>query len=156
MSLEKVQEALKGTELESEIIVLEQSSATVQLAAEALHCEPDHIAKTLSFMVDEKPILIVVSGESKVDNKKFKDQFHTKAKMIAFDQVEELVGHAPGGVCPFADNKDVIVYLDQSLKKYDIVYPAAGSGNSAVKTTISQLEKYSDFAEWVDVCKEIC
>lgn len=154
MSLSSVQEYLKGTELEEKIIVLKESSATVALAAAALHTEEDRIAKTLSFLVGNEPILIVVSGQSKVDNKKFKAKFATKAKMIPFDQVEELVGHAPGGVCPFADKEGVKVYLDESLKKYEIVYPAAGSDNSAVEITIPQLERYTDFVEWVDVCKD--
>ena len=154
MSLGSVQEYLKGTELEEKIIVLKESSATVALAAAALHTQEDRIAKTLSFLVGDEPILIVVSGQSKVDNKKYKAKFATKAKMIPFEQVEELVGHAPGGVCPFADKEGVKVYLDESLKKYEIVYPAAGSDNSAIEITIPQLEQYSGFLEWVDVCKE--
>lgn len=153
MSLETVQHSLKGTELESKIILLEQSSATVELAAKALHTEPDRIAKTLSFLVEESPILIVVSGESKIDNKKFKERFHTKAKMIPYDEVNSWIGHAPGGVCPFAVKEGVKIYLDISLKKYDVVYPAAGSGNSAVESRLEELEKYCKCEEWVDVCK---
>lgn len=154
MSLTKVQEYFRGTELETKVIVLEESSATVALAAAALGTEEDRIAKTLSFLVHDEPVLIVVSGQSKVDNKKFKAKFAAKAKMLSFDSVEELIGHAPGGVCPFAVNEDVKVYLDESLKKHEIVYPAAGSDNSAVEMTIPQLERYSGFLEWVDVCKE--
>ncbi|MDD2978391.1 MAG: YbaK/EbsC family protein [Hespellia sp.] len=154
MSLEKVQKYLQGTELEEKIIVLEESSATVELAAKALGCEPDRIAKTLSFLLDEQPILIVVSGESKIDNKKYKAQFHTKAKMIPFGEVEKWIGHAPGGVCPFGVKENVKVYLDESLKQYEVVFPAAGSGNSAVEMTIPQLEKYSGNSEWIDVSKK--
>lgn len=154
MSLTKVQEYFRGTELETKVIVLEESSATVALAAAALGTEEDRIAKTLSFLVHDEPVLIVVSGQSKVDNKKFKAKFAAKAKMLSFDSVEELIGHAPGGVCPFAVKEDVKVYLDESLKKHEIVYPAAGSDNSAVEMTIPQLERYSGFLEWVDVCKE--
>lgn len=154
MSLAKVQEVLQGTELAEQIIVLEQSSATVALAAEALHTQPDQIAKTLAVFVEEKPVLIVVSGEAKLDNRKFKDFFHTKAKMIPFEEVEQYVGHAPGGVCPFAVSEGVKIYLDVSLQKYEVVYPAAGSGNSAVRTTLPQLEQYTGYLEWIDVCKE--
>lgn len=153
MSFEKVKEYLKGTSVEEKIIELEQSSATVELAAEALSCEPDRIAKTLSFLVDEQPVLIVVSGKSKIDNPKFKLQFHTKAKMIPFDEVEEQIGHAPGGVCPFGVKEHVKTYLDVSLKKYEVVYPAAGSGNSAIELTIAELEQYTGYVEYVDVCK---
>ena len=153
MSLAAVKAALAGTELEDRIIELEQSSATVQLAAEALHTEPDRIAKTLSFLLKEGPVVIVVSGEARIDNRKFKDRFHEKAAMIPFDRVEELTGHQPGGVCPFALKDGVRVYLDESLRKYDIVFPAAGSGNSAVKTTIEQLDRYTGHPEWLDVTK---
>ena len=155
MSLSNVQNQLKGTELEEKIIVLQESSATVDLAAEALHCEADRIAKTLSFLVEDTPVLVVVSGKSKVDNKKFKEYFHTKAKMIAYEEVEEWIGHAPGGVCPFAVKENVKIYLDRSLKKYEVVYPAAGSGNSAIELTIDQLERFSAYTAWVDVCKEM-
>lgn len=155
MAFEKVKESLKGTELESKIIECKESSATVELAAKALNTEPDRIAKTLSFLIEDKPVLIVVSGMSKIDNHKYKDFFHIKAKMIPFEEVEKYIGHAPGGVCPFAVNADVDVYLDESLKQYEIVYPAAGSGNTAVETTIAQLEKYSSYKQWVDVSKKI-
>ena len=155
MSLEKTKTALKGTELEDKIIITEQSSRTVELAAQALGTEPDRIAKTLSFMVDDGPILIVVSGESKVDNRKFKDRFRKKAKMIPWGDVERLTGHPPGGVCPFAVNEGVAVYLDQSLQKHQTVFPAAGGESSAIEMTCEELEKYaSNFVEWVDVSKK--
>lgn len=154
MSFEKVQSAFKGTELESLLIVCDESSATVELAAKALNTDPDKIAKTLSFLIEEKPILIVVSGCSKIDNKKYRDFFHIKAKMIPFEEVEKYIGHAPGGVCPFVVNQGVEVYLDESLKQYETVYPAAGSGNTAVKTTIQQLEKFSNYKQWIDVTKK--
>ena len=154
MSFEKVQSAFKDTELESQLIVCSESSATVELAAKALNTDPDKIAKTLSFLIEEKPILIVVSGCSKIDNKKYRDFFHIKAKMIPFEEVEKYIGHAPGGVCPFAVNQGVEVYLDESLKQYETVYPAAGSGNTAVKITIQQLEKFSNYKQWIDVTKK--
>lgn len=156
MAIDKVKEFFKNTEIDGKIIELAQSSATVELAAKALQCDADKIAKTLSFLIDGIPIIIVVSGNSKIDNAKYKAKFHTKAKMIPFDTVEELTGHAPGGVCPFALNKNVKVYLDESLKSHEFVYPAAGSSNSAVKMSIAQLEKFSRFAEWVDVSKNGC
>ncbi len=155
MSFENVQAFFKGTELESQLIICKESSATVELAAKTLNTAPDKIAKTLSFFIDEKPILIVVSGHSKVDNKKYRDFFHTKAKMIPFDEVEKYIGHAPGGVCPFAVNQNVEIYLDESLKQHDIVFPAAGSSNTAVKTTILQLEKFTHFKQWIDVTKKM-
>ncbi len=154
MALEKVKAYFEGTELEGKVIELEESSATVDLAAQALHTEPDRIAKSLSYLIDEKPILIIVSGLSRVDNKKYKAQFQKKAKMIPFEEVEGYIGHAVGGVCPFAVNEGVEVYLDVSLKKYGTVFPAAGSGNSAIELTIPQLEKFSGFTSWVDVCQE--
>ena len=153
MAIEKVKEYFVGTELEGKVIELPESSATVELAAHALHTEPDRIAKSLSFLLDEKPILVIASGMSRVDNRKFKDQFQKKARMIPFDQVERYIGHAPGGVCPFAANEDVEVWLDVSLKKYETVFPAAGSGNSAIEMTIDQMEKYTRSRGWVDVCK---
>ncbi len=131
------------------------SSATVCEAAIAVGCSEGEIAKTLSFIVDEKAILIVVAGDVKIDNAKYKGRFHVKAKMIPFENVEELTGHAVGGVCPFGINDGVTVYLDESLKRFETVYPACGSSNSAVKLTIPELETASCFAEWVDVCKSI-
>lgn len=129
------------------------SSATVELAAEALHCEPQRIAKTLSFMVDGHAVLVVAAGDAKIDNSKYKAQFGTKAKMLSPEEAESLVGHAVGGVCPFAVNEGVPVYLDVSLKRFETVFPACGSSNSAIELTISELETYSGYVEWVDVCK---
>lgn len=133
----------------------EVSSATVELAAEAVGTEPDKICKTLSFILkDETPILILVSGEAKIANPKFKAFFGEKARMIPFEQVEPLIGHAVGGVCPFGINEGVRVYLDESLKKHEEVYPAVGSDNSAIRLSIAELEETSGYSEWIDVCKE--
>ena len=154
MSVEKVKAYFEGTELEGKVLITELSSATVELAAEAHHTEPDRIAKTLSFLLDDGPVLIVVSGMSRIDNRKFKDIFRKKAKMIPWEEVEPLTGHAPGGVCPFAVKEGVRVYLDDSLKKYETVFPAAGSSNSAIEMTPAQLEKYSGSLGWIDVVKE--
>ena len=140
--------------MESKVLEFEVSSATVELAAAALNCEPGRIAKTLSFLVGEKPILIVSAGDVKIDNSKYKKTFGKKAKMLTQDQVVELIGHAVGGVCPFAIKEGVTVYLDASLKKYETVFPACGSSNSAIELTIPEMEKYSGYKEWVDVCKE--
>lgn len=136
MSLEKAKEYLQKYGLEKRIMEFDVSSATVEEASKAINCKQEEIAKTLSFIVDNTPILIVVSGDSKIDNSKFKTEFHTKAKMIPFDSVEELIGHAVGGVCPFGINKNVEVYLDNSLKRFNIIYPACGSSNSAVRLTL--------------------
>ncbi len=129
------------------------SSATVELAAQALNCEPQRIAKTLSFLVDGHAVLIVAAGDARIDNHKYKEQFGKKAKMLSPDEVVELVGHAVGGVCPFAVKEGAEVYLDASLKRFETVFPACGSSNSAIELTIPELEKYSGFLEWVDVCK---
>ena len=137
------------------VIELEESSATVQLAAEALGVEQGMIAKTMSFLVDGEPILILTEGTAKVDNRKYKDQFHVKAKMIPFDEVEEYIGHAPGGVCPFGIKDGIKVYLDESLKRFETVYPAAGDNHSAVKLTIEELEEVAGACGWIDVCKEM-
>lgn len=152
-SLEKVKAYFAAAGLVDRVIVPEQSSATVEEAAAALGTEPGRIAKTLSFLVDGKPVLILFAGDARVDNKKFKQLFHTKARMIPGDQVEEYVGHAPGGVCPFAVKDGVRVFLDDSLKQYDIVYPAAGSGHSAVRLNLAELEQYSKSCGWIDVAK---
>ena len=125
----------------------------MELAAAALNCEPGRIAKTLSFLVGEQPILIVSAGDVKIDNAKYKATFGKKAKMLTQEQVTDLIGHAVGGVCPFAINPGVDVYLDASLKKYETVFPACGSSNSAIELTIPEMEKYSGYKEWVDVCK---
>lgn len=155
MSLLKVKEYLKKYNLEERIMEFPVTSATVKDAALALKCNEEEIAKTLSFMVDDKPILIAVAGDYKIDNSKFKAEFHTKAKMIPSDLVENLIGHAVGGVCPFGVKEDVDIYLDISLKKLKTVYPAAGTSNSAVKLTLEELEKVSNYKKWVDVCKKI-
>lgn len=133
--------------------VFDVSSATVELAAVAVGTEPARIAKSLTFMVDDKAIMILCAGNAKVSNSKFKGFFHTKAKMISREQVSELIGHDVGGVCPFGINDGVAVYLDESLKRFDIVYPACGSDNSAVELTIAELEETSGYLEWVDVCQ---
>ena len=154
MSFENVQAKLKGTELEKQIIICKESSATVELAAAALGRQPGEIAKTLSFVLkDGSPILVVVMGTARIDNHKYKDRFGCKASMIPFDDVPELIGHAVGGVCPFAVNEGCEVFLDDSLKRFEIVYPAAGNAASAVELTIPELEKYSGYKEWCDVCK---
>lgn len=139
--------------MESKVLEFDVSSATVELAAAALNCEPGRIAKTLSFLVGDEPILIVSAGDVKIDNSKYKKTFGKKAKMLTPDQVVELIGHAVGGVCPFAIKEGVNVYLDASLKKYETVFPACGSSNSAIELTIPEMEKYSGYKEWVDVCK---
>ena len=153
MSLVKAKEYLKKFGLDNKIMEFDVSSATVKEAAIALNCKEQEIAKTLSFIVNDRPVLIVTAGDSKVDNSKFKTKFNVKAKMIPFDDVERLVGYAVGGVCPFGVNKDVDVFLDESLKRFDTVYPACGSSNSAIKLSIEELEKASNYKEWIDVCK---
>lgn len=155
MSLEKARQYLKKFGIEDRIMEFSVSSATVQEAAKAIDCEEKEIAKTLSFIVEEKAILIVVAGDAKIDNSKYKAEFSVKAKMIPFENVEELIGHAVGGVCPFGVNENVDVYLDNSLKRLATVYPACGSSNSAIKLTISELEQISNYKKWVDVCKYI-
>lgn len=153
MSFEKVKAYFEEQGIGDKVLKFEQSSATVALAAAAVGCEPAKIAKTMSFYVDEAPVLIVTAGDTKVDNKKFKAYFHQKAKMISFDEVEAAVGHAPGGVCPFVLKEGIKVYLDESMKRFDVVYPAAGSSNSAVKLTLDEMERYTGYTEWIDVCK---
>ena len=153
MSLEKAKKYLEEKGYADHIIELEDSSATVQLAAEALGVEPGMIAKTMSFLVEGEPILILTEGMTRVDNRKYKDQFHVKAKMIPFDEVEGYIGHAPGGVCPFGIKDGIRVYLDESLKRFEIVYPAAGNDHSAVKLTIVELEEVAGACGWIDVCK---
>lgn len=153
MSIDKVRAYLKKYNRENDIKEFEVSSATVELAAQALGCKPELIAKTLSFNVNDKPILIVAAGDAKVDNKKYKSKFGTKAKMLSFEEVEPVIGHAVGGVCPFGINEGVEVYLDDSLKRFEKVYPACGSSNSAIELTIPELEQFSNYIEWVDVCK---
>ena len=153
MSLEKAKEYLKKWNLEDRVKEFSESSATVELAAKAIGCEPEHIAKTLSFQVEDNPVLIVASGDAKIDNTKFKEQFHTKAKMLSKEEVKEKIGHAVGGVCPFGVNEGVRVYLDISLRRFKTIYPACGSSNSVVKMTVEELETCSKNLEWIDVCK---
>ena len=153
MSLEKAKKYLEEKGYADHVIELEESSATVQLAAEALSVEPGMIAKTMSFLTEDGPILILTEGTAKIANRKYKDYFHEKAKMIPFDEVEDYIGHAPSGVCPFGIKDGVKVYLDESLKKYDTVHPAAGDNHSAVKLTIEELEEVAGACGWIDVCK---
>lgn len=153
MAIEKVREYFKKYHIEDRIQEFDTSSATVELAAAALHCEPGRIAKTLSFMVDGNAILIVTSGNVKIDNSRYKKQFGTKAKMMKAEEASVMVGHAVGDVCPFAVNEGVKVYLDVSLKQFETVFPACGSSNSGIEMTIPELEKYALPEEWVDVCK---
>lgn len=154
MSIEKVRAFFAQRGREDDILEFDVSSATVELAAAAVGCKGARIAKTLSFLVEEGCVLIVCAGDAKVDNGKFKAQFHTKAKMLTPDQVVAFTGHAVGGVCPFAiENPAVTVYLDQSLRRFQTVYPAAGSSNSAIELTLPDLEEFSGAKSWVDVCK---
>lgn len=154
MSIERGRAYFAQFGMEDQVIEFNVSSATVELAAAALNCEPQRIAKTLSFLVDGQAILIVAAGDARIDNPKYKTQFGVKAKMIAAEDVEPLIGHGIGGVCPFGINEGVMVYLDESLKRFITVYPACGSGNSAIELTIPQLEQYSGYTAWVDVCKD--
>ncbi len=153
MALDKVKEYFKKFNMENRVQEFNVSSATVELAAKALNCEPCRIAKTLSFIAGENPIIIVMAGDAKIDNSKYKAKFKTKAKMLTTDEALALIGHAVGGVCPFVVNDGVIVYLDKSLKRFDTVFPACGSDNSAIELTIDELERYSNYLEWIDVCK---
>ncbi|WP_265456182.1 YbaK/EbsC family protein [Enterococcus sp. HY326] len=155
MSLASVQEYFAKLNMADQIIVLEESSATVALAAQALQTQPAQIAKSLSFKkkASVEAILVVAAGDTKIDNQKYKEFFQEKALMLKAEEVDEKIGHPVGGVCPFAVNEDVAVYLDDSLKRFDFVYPACGSGNSAIKLTIPELETYSNFRQWIDVCK---
>ena len=152
MSIEKVREYFRKYNLEDKILEFDVSSATVELAAKALNVEPARIAKTLSFKQEEGCILIVCAGDVRVDNKKYKAYFHTKARMLTPDEVLEYTGHAIGGVCPFGVNDSVDVYLDESLKRFTTVFPACGSSNSAIEFTPEELFKYSSALAWIDVC----
>lgn len=153
MAIEKVKAYFRKYGMEERVQELDMSSATVALAAEALRCEPERIAKTLSFLAGGHALLVVAAGDAKIDNAKYKARFSAKAKMLSPQEAEELVGHAVGGVCPFAVNPGVEVYLDISLKRFGTVFPACGSSNSAIELTIPELEQYSGCAGWVDVCK---
>lgn len=154
MSLSKATAQLEKYGLADRIIITEQSSATVELAAEALGCKPEEIAKSMTFFGKEDTvIMILAAGDVKIDNRKFKDEFGLKPKMLPHDETEQLIGHGAGGICPFGVNEKVKVYLDCSLKRFETVYPAAGTANSGVRLTLSELEKASECEKWVDVCK---
>lgn len=153
MAIERAKEYLRKYGLEDRVQEFDVSSATVELAAKALGCEPALIAKTMSFMVKEKPVVVVLAGDVKIDNSKFKQEFETKAKMLKYEEVEELIGYAVGGVCPFGVNEGVDIYLDESLKRFTTVYPACGSSNSAVKITVEELQNCLDYKRWVDIAK---
>lgn len=154
MSLEKALADLERKGFLDHVMELEASTTTAAQAAEALGVEPGRIAKTMSFLQEDKAVLILTEGTARIDNHKYKETFHVKAKMIPFDEVEARIGHAPGGVCPFGIRDGVDVYLDESLRKYDTVYPAAGNDHSAVRLTIPELEKAAGAMGWVDVCKQ--
>lgn len=153
MAIEKVKQYFETFGMADRVREFTVSSATVELAAQALNCEPCRIAKTLSFLVDGRAVLIVAAGDARIDNPRYKAQFGTKAKMLTPDEAETLVGHAVGGVCPFGINEGVTVYLDDSLKRFETVFPACGSSNSAIELSLEELEKYSGYTAWVDVCK---
>ena len=153
MSIERVRTFFKTYNMEDRILEFDVSSATVELAAQAVGCEPARIAKSLSFLVDDHAIIIVTAGDAKIDNPKYKAQFAKKAKMLSPEEVTALIGHAVGGVCPFGINDGVEVYLDESLKGFETVFPACGSSNSAIELSIPELEQYSGFITWIDVCK---
>ena len=153
MSIEKVKNYFSTLGIENRIREFPVSSATVELAAEALGCEGKRIAKTISFMLDEKAVLIVTAGDAKIDNAKYKAYFGKKAKMLTPDEATALIGHQVGGICPFATNKGTKIYLDVSLKRFETVFPACGSSNSAIELTIAELEQYSNYISWIDVCK---
>lgn len=154
MSIENVKKYFSKYNKEESILEFDESSATVELAAKAVGTEEARIAKTLSFITKEGPVLIVASGDAKIDNKKYKAEFGCKAKMIAFDDAEEIIGHKVGGICPFAIKDDVKVFLDDSLKRFETSFPAAGSSNSAIELNCKELEEFSqNFIKWVNVCK---
>ena len=153
MSIEKVKEYMAGLGIADRILEFDVSSATVELAAKALGCEERRIAKTLSFHVGGRVVLIVAAGDARIDNQKYKARFGTKAKMLSFEEAPELIGHGVGGVCPFAVKEGVEVYLDESLRRFETVFPACGSSNSAIELTIPELERYSKSLDWVDVCR---
>ena len=153
MSIELVRNYLRPLGREGDILEFEVSSATVELAAQAVGVIPARIAKTLSFLVDDGCVLVVAAGDAKVDNSKYKGIFHTKAKMLSAEQVSEFTGHAIGGVCPFGNPEGVRTYLDVSLQRFDTVFPAAGSSNSAIELTCDELAEYSKSLGWIDVCK---
>ncbi|MBC5627709.1 YbaK/EbsC family protein [Clostridium sp. NSJ-6] len=153
MSIKLVREYFKDLGIDDRIQEFDVSSATVELAAKALDVEAERIAKTLSFKKDDSCILVVTAGDARIDNSKFKKKFHMKAKMLTLEEVDRIVGHSVGGVCPFAINTNIPVYLDESLKRFNTIFPACGSSNSAIELTCDELYKYSNSLEWVDVCK---
>lgn len=153
-TIDKVKAYLAQFGMDDRVLEFETSSATVALAAEAVGCEPCRIAKTLSFLVHDTPTLIVAAGDARINNQKFKARFHTKPTMLTPEQAEELVGHAVGGVCPFAVNEGVEIYLDESLRRFETVFPACGSSNSAIELSIPELELTARPNGWVDVCKD--
>ncbi len=153
MAIDDVRKYLTHYGIADRIQEFDVSSATVDLAAQALRCEPCRIAKTLSFMIDDGPILVVAAGDAKIDNPKFKALFHTKAKMLTPEQAVDLIGHAIGGVCPFAVKEGVKIYLDQSLCHFETIFPACGSSNSAIEMTPAELEQFTPESQWIDVCK---
>lgn len=153
MAFDKAFAYLRDQGLEDRVVVPEQETATVEEAAAALGCEPAHIAKTMAFLVEDSPILILCAGDGRVNNSLFKKAFHTKPKMIPGDRVEALVGHAPGGVCPFGIARDIPVYMDESLKRFAVVYPACGDDRSGVRLSVQELEESARARGWVDVCK---
>ena len=153
MAFDKAKEYLAGLGFADRVMEFDVSSATVELAAQAVGTEPEKIAKSLTFMVDGNAVMVLCAGDAKVSNSKYKQQFHTKAKMLTREEVHELIGHDVGGVCPFGCNEGVQVYLDESLKRFETVYPACGSSNSAVRLSIEELEQTSGFISWVDVCQ---
>lgn len=151
--MERARAHLEKYGLADRILEFDVSSATVALAAQALGCEPEHIAKTLSFERGEGALLILAAGDARIDNAKFKQRFGMKARMLSADRVEPLIGHAVGGVCPFGVRPGVEVYLDASLRRFDVIYPAAGTPKSAVRLSVPELERASEAIGWVDVCK---
>ena len=155
MALEKVINYFKKYNLDSKILILEESTATIELAAKALNIEGQRVAKSLTFKTDDKIIMIITAGDTKIDNAKYRHFFNCKAKMLTVDEVKEYIGHEVGGVCPFAINDGVEVYLDESLKRFETVFPACGSSNSAIELTIDELYQYSNALLWIDVCKLI-
>lgn len=153
MSIEKVRGFFAAHGREQDVLEFPVSSATVELAAQAVGVIPARIAKTLSFLVEDRCILIVCAGDARIDNSKYKHFFHTKAKMPTQEQVSALTGHAVGGVCPFANPEGVDTYLDVSMQRFETVFPAAGSSNSAIELTCEELERYSASKGWIDICK---
>ncbi|NLY78133.1 MAG: YbaK/EbsC family protein [Tissierellia bacterium] len=154
MSIDRAREYLKKWNFDHRIMEFDVSSATVELAAQAVNCEPERIAKSMAFMANDKCIMIVTAGDARIDNKKYKKRFKCKAKMVPPDELVTLIGHEIGGVCPFGIEEGVEVYLDESLKRFETVFPACGSSNSAIELTIEELERCSGYIEWVDVCKD--